>query len=139
LERWSSKEEEGGWGAKLTVFLTEVWPRHKKTKSPRISARLCDLAFSSAVKFLKIVDIILPLVTEINQEYSFHYDFMDDENNIVRQYPERTLALIFAILPGNASSWPYGTEAALEQIGIADSSLLKDGRLIELKRRWNAR
>ncbi len=139
LGRWSSNEEEGGWGTKLVVFLTEVWPRHKKTKTPRISARLCDLAFSSAAKFSKIVDIILPLVTEINQEYSFHYDFMDDENNIVSQYPERTLALLFTILPENAAFWPHGSEAALEQIGIADSSLLKDSQLIELKRRWNAR
>jgi hypothetical protein len=58
LERWSSKEKEGGWGAKLAVFLNEVWPRHKKAKSLRISARLCDLAFSSAANFSKTADII---------------------------------------------------------------------------------
>jgi hypothetical protein len=39
LKAWS-KNKEGDWGKKLSIFLTEVWPRHKKAKSPRISARL---------------------------------------------------------------------------------------------------
>ena len=139
LERWSQKEEEEGWGAKLPFFLSEVWPRHKKAKSPRISARLCDLAFSNAASFSKIADIILPLVSEINQEHIMFHNLKDAKNNIVVQFPEKTLALLFAVLPENVSAWPYGIEDTLEQIGVAHPSLLSDGRLVELKRRWNAR
>jgi hypothetical protein len=139
LERWSQKKEEGGWGAKLPVFLSEVWPRHKKAKSPRISARLCDLAFSDAAIFSKIADIVLPLVSEINQEHIMFHNLTNANNNIVDQFPEKTLALLFAVLPQNVSAWPYGIEDTLERIGVADPSLLSDGRLVELKRRWNAR
>lgn len=139
LERWSQKKEEGGWGAKLPVFLSEVWPRHKKAKSPRISARLCDLAFSDAAIFSKIKDIVLPLASEINQEHIMFHNLTNANNNIVDQFPEKTLALLFAVLPQNVSAWPYGIEATLERIGVADPSLLSDGRLVELKRRWNAR
>lgn len=139
LERWSQKEEEGGWGAKLPVFLSEVWPRHKKTKSSRISARLCDLALSNAAIFSKIIDIVLPLVSEINQEHMMLHNLKDAKDNIVNQFPEKTLALLFAVLPENLSAWPYGIEDILERIGGADPPLLSDGRLVELKRRWNAR
>jgi hypothetical protein len=139
LESWSRKEEEGGWGAKLPVFFSEVWPRHKRAKSSRISARLCDLAFSDAAIFSKIADIVLPLVSEINQEHIMLHNLKDARNNIVDQFPEKTLALLFAVLPQNVSAWPYGIEDTLERIGVADPSLLTDGRLVELKRRWNAR
>jgi hypothetical protein len=139
LERWSQKEEEGGWREKLPVFLGEVWPRHKKAKSPKISARLCELALSDAAIFSKIVDIVLPLVSEINQEHIMLHNLEEAKDNIVNQFPERTLALLFAVLPQNVSTWPYGIEDILERIGGADPSLLSDGRLVELKRRWNAR
>ena len=137
LKGWSCKEEEGGWKEKLPVFLTEVWPRHKKAKSPGISAALCDLAFSDADSFSKIADIILPLVTEINQEHIALYNFIDAK--IVDQFPKKTLALLFAALPEDVSAWPYGMEDTLDRIGVADPSLLNDARLVELKRRWNAR
>ena len=139
LERWSQKEEDGGWGAKLPVFLSEVWPRHKKAKSPRISARLCDLAFSDAGNFPKIIDIILPLVTKIDQGRILGHNLMKANDDIVTQFPEKVLALLSAVLPENVSTWPYGIEDTLERIGVAGPSLRHDGRLVELKRRWNAR
>jgi hypothetical protein len=57
----------------------------------------------------------------------------------VQRYPEKVLALLFAILPETVSGWPYVIENVLDQIAEVESSLLKDDRLIELKRRWNAR
>jgi hypothetical protein len=139
LGRWSSEAQEGNgnWAQQLTIFLVEVWPRQKSAKTPRITATLCDLAFANAAAFPERVDIILPLVTKIDQDS--RHDLTRLEDNIVDQYPERTLALLSAILPENAAFWPYGIEGVLERIGNADSSLLKDHRFVELKRRWNAR
>jgi hypothetical protein len=139
LERWSSEAQEGNgnWAKQLRVFLVEVWPRQKSAKTPRITVALCDLAFADAVDFPEIVDIILPLVTKIDQDA--RHNFVRLEDNIVDQHPEKTLALLSAILPENPAVWPYGIEGVLERIGNADPSLLKDARLVELKRRWNAR
>ncbi len=139
LKRWPSEaqEENGNWTKQLPLFLTEVWPRQKSAKTPRLTARLCDLAFSDAAAFPDRVDIILPLVTKIDQDS--RHDLTRLEDNMVDQNPEKTLALLSAILPENAAVWPYGIESVLEQIGNANSSLLKDPQFVELKRRWNAR
>lgn len=139
LDRWSSEAQEknGNWAKQLPVFLTEVWPRQKSAKTPRITARLCDLAFSDAAAFPDRVDIILPLVTKIDQDS--RHDLTRLEDNTVGQHPEKMLALLSATLPENAAVWPYGIETVLERIRNVDPSLLKDPRFVELKRRWNAR
>jgi hypothetical protein len=139
LGRWSSEAQEGNgnWAKQLPVFLVEVWPRQKSAKTPRITVALCDLAFSDAAVFPERVDIILPLLPKIDQDS--RHDLTRLEDNIVDQYSEKTLALLSTILPENAAVWPYGIEGVLERIGNTDPSLLKDARLVELKRRWNAR
>ncbi|KAF0221305.1 MAG: hypothetical protein FD174_443 [Geobacteraceae bacterium] len=139
LERWSSEGGKGSWRANLPVFFTEVWPRQKQAKSPSISAKLCDLAFSNEAVFPIVTDTILPLVTRIDEEGIFLPHIRGAKNEIVTKYPEKTLALIWAVLPENATKWPYGIEDVLTKIGEAEPSLLNDSRLIELKRRWNAR
>jgi hypothetical protein len=141
LQQWSSKRQEGeeSWGEKVPVFLAEVWPRHIKAKSPRITATLLDLAFSDATTFPEIADIIMPLVTKSDREHLWLPDLRKSEGNVVDKYPDKMLALLSAVLPENVAVWPYDIENALERIGISDPSLLKDPRLVELKRRWNAR
>ncbi len=139
LKVWSSKEGKGGWKANLPVFLNEVWPRHKKAKGPKVSASLFDLAISDAENFSNLVDIILPLVTEINQEHTTVPNIRRAKSDVFSKFPEKALALLFAVLPGNASAWPYGIEAALDQIGVAAPSLMKNAGLVELKHRWNTR
>ena len=130
---WSLREEEGKWGAELPVFLAEVWPRQKKAKSSRISSKLCDLAFSSVTNFSKIANIILPLLTEINREQIISRNLRKGKTDIVDQFPKETLAILFSILPDDVSAWPYDIEDTFQQIGIADSSLLKDSQLIEFE------
>jgi len=134
LGAWA-KHEEANWREKVPIFLADVWPRHKKAKTPRTSSGLCDLAFSDPAVFVNIVDIIVPLVTKIDNDHLT----LKSKDKIVTQYPEKTLALLSAVLPEKVSAWPYDIGTTLEQIGIADPSLLTDGRLVELKRRWNAR
>jgi hypothetical protein len=139
LRGWSTRKE-GDWEAKLPVFLREVWPRYKRAKSPKMSANLCELAFSDAANFPRIVDIILPLVTKIDMEHiALFHNLRRANSDIAGQFPEKTLALLSAVLPENASAWPHGIEDTLERIGAADPSLVRDGRLVELKRCWNLR
>jgi hypothetical protein len=138
IEHWSSGDEEknGKWAKELPLFLTNVWPRQISAKSSRITAALCSLALSNMSKFPERVDLILPLVTTLDHQYAGLHQLEDE---IVDQHAKKVLGLLFAVLPETAPTWPYGSGELLERIGIATPSLLKDPRLVELKRRWNAR
>jgi hypothetical protein len=46
LDRWS-QDSGSHWANDTLVFLREVWPRQIAAKTPRCSARLCELAFLS--------------------------------------------------------------------------------------------
>jgi hypothetical protein len=130
-------ELNDGRDAEVAVFLNKVWPLQKSVKTPRMTARLCDLAFSDSSTFPTRVDAILPLVTRIDEGTRHELVRLEDET--IKQHPEKTLALLTAILPENPSIWPYGIENALDTIRVSQPSLQNDSRLIELNRRWNAR
>lgn len=140
LERLSSAKDdnETTWARQLPLFLNQVWPKQKIAKSPQTSARLCDLAFSNATNFPEKVDSILPLVTEIDAEY-FGLNNLLVDDDLLKEHSEKTLELLWTVLPENAALWPLGTEEVLDRLGKTNSTLLKDPRFVELKRRWNAR
>ncbi|WP_136525497.1 SIR2 family protein [Geomonas ferrireducens] len=138
-ERWCSGGKNPAWKATLPLFLKEVWPRQKQAKTPRTSARLCDLAFSSETDFPTIADAILPLISKIDVEEIIFPHLRGASNQIVEKYPEGTLTLLWEILPENATKWPYGLGEVLSKLGEANSSLTSDNRLALLKHRWNNR
>ena len=142
VERWSkTKENAAGekWSVMLPELLRDVWPRQKSAKTPKISARLCGLAFSNVERFPEIAEIVLPLLTTIDRDHLMLPNLRKSKDNIVDLYPQQTLALLHAVLPDNVTAWPYGIEATLHRIGEADESLRLDERLLELNRRWNSR
>lgn len=139
LERWTSDEKDNNWKVLLPVFLTDVWPRQKQVKSPKISARLCDLAFSSSDLFSDVADAILPLLSSIEENDLSFPHLRGAKDPLLEKYPEKALAVVWAVLSEKSPKWPYGIENILEKIGIAEPSLLMDPRLVELKRRWNVR
>lgn len=61
----------------------------------------------------------------------------EGEENLAEKYPEDYLNLLYVILPDQPERWPYGAAEVLKIIGEADSKLLNDPRLIELKTRLN--
>jgi hypothetical protein len=146
VERWSeTKENAAGekWSVVLPELLRDVWPRQKSAKTPKISARLCDLAFSNVERFPEIAEIVLPLLTTIDRDHLMLPNLRKPKDNIVGLYPKQTLALLHAVLPDNVAVWPYDIEETLQRISEADSSLNSDEKLLELilelKRKWNAR
>jgi SIR2-like domain len=141
VERWSTEkdEEANKWADLLPEFLQAVWPRQISAKSSTISARLCDLAFSSKERFPKIVEVVLPLLTKIDRDHVNLPNLRRSKHSIVDSYPKEVLALLNAVLPDNAAAWPPGIEETIKRIGKADDRLNTDDRLISLKRRWDAR
>ena len=134
LENWA-KDPESHWADDAVALLTLVWPKQIAAKTPRVSARLTELAFSQeGDRFPQYVDYVLPLVVPIDQDYINLPIHRRDKYNLVEKYPERTLALLDAVLTDNARQWPYGIPEILDRIGKADSRLLTDSRLIRLNR-----
>lgn len=139
LGRWISTGETEVWEKNLPVFFSVVWPRQKQAKSPKVSAKLCDFAFSSEKVFAAVIDDILKLVTKIGEEGFILPHFRGAKEKIIENYPEKLLTLLWAVLPDNPAKWPYGVGDVLPEITEAKLSLQNDDRLIELRRRWNTR
>ena len=142
LERWSESDESTTsetWYALLPVLLQKAWPRQISAKSPAVSARLVDLAFSDQKRFPTMVQIILPLLTKMDRHHVMLPNFDTSRGSIIDLYPEQTLVLLDAVLSDNAANWPYDIDAIFGSIGEADERLKADERLIALKRKWDAR
>jgi hypothetical protein len=141
LQRWIAVGQPGGeeWLRLLPDFLKFAWPRHKAAKSRQTSAQLCTLAFSNALVFSRIADIVVDLVEKTSAQRLTLPTLKEDIEAIPATFPLQTLALLSAVLPEDVHRWPYGIEAVLQRISDADSSLLKDVRLIELNRLWSSR
>lgn len=142
LSRWSESEDAEAaerWSVLLPTLLREAWPLQKTVKTPATSASLCDLAFSDAERFQEISEIILPLLTKIDQGNRIHLTFPLTNNDIFEQHPKETLAIMHAVLPDDVGGWPYGANEILNRISNTNELLATDERLVELKRKWNAR
>lgn len=122
----------------LVNFLQDVWPLQKSAKTPTISARLCDLAFSCRWNFPKMVEVILPLITPL-QRHNHIYLNIDAEDSVFTKHPAEALALLYAALPSDISAWPYDSEKVLKKIEETAPQLASDERLVELFRIWNSR
>jgi hypothetical protein len=137
-ERWISKDRKK-WAGKLVDLLRDVWPRHLAAKSGRVSARLCDIAFSDAEYFEELSAIILPLLTRADSDHLSLPELRRSGDGIVNRFPRDTLALLYGVLPENVQAWPHGMNDILARIAEADAALIHDERLIELRRRWDSR
>jgi len=104
-----------------------------------MSARICNLILSDAKYFPEIADIVIPLLTRVDQDFLMLSDLQSENSLIIDSYPERMLAILHAVLPDNVAVWPYGIETILQRIGEFKESLKSDSRLIELNRKWNSR
>lgn len=141
VERWSQSKDSRTaetWSGLLPEFLRDVWPRQISAKTPKISACLCELAFSNVELFPKIADIVLPLLTKIDRNHGMHSS-RKSRDDIADLYPRQILALLDAVLPDDVAAWPFGIEVTLQHIGEAANELKRDQRWLELNRKWNSR
>jgi hypothetical protein len=122
----------------LIKFFTEVWPLQKSARTPMISAKIYDLAFSCRSNFPKMVEVILPLVTELQKNSHIHLNILA-EDNVFSKYPNESLTLLHKALPSDITAWPYDTESVLKKIEESNAELSSDKRLVELFRLWNSR
>ena len=122
----------------LFIFLEDIWPRQKKVKSQKISEALLEIAFSNTVDSPKMLDLIVPLMTEVGRFFHGFYMLGQKESEIIRGNPESMLSLLHKILSENALEWPLGIEKIMEQIEIANPQLSKDSRFLKLRHKLNS-
>lgn len=127
------------WAPLLVKLLRDVWPRHLSARSGRISSQLCDILFSSSLRFMDIYAQALPLLTTIDPQSFNLPELGEDGDEIIKKYPVETLEVLFKVLPDAAGTWPYGINNTLEKLSSASEETRTDSRMVELKRRWDAR
>lgn len=141
-ERWAKEVNDSGktsWLSKLLRLIKDVWPRDLTIKTPRMSACLCNLAFSNFDNFDEIALVVLPLVNRAELDHLHIHGIHQHGENIAKVHPKLVLALLFAVLPEDAKSWPYEVDKVIEAIAVANPALRTDVRHIDLCLRWNAR
>lgn len=141
IERWynDSKNPDLYWAEKLVVLFNDVWPRQKVAKTPAISVRLCDVAFSMKEHFKIVASAALPLIVAGDVAHISLPELRKSGGDLVSSFPEETLALLYAILPANSRSWPYRIEEVFSEIEEADAGDFScDKRLIELRAKLHA-
>jgi hypothetical protein len=132
VARWPSVADK-------IAFLTEVWPRQTVAKNPAVTRRLCEVALHDEDHFPELLDAIIPLMSRPSGTSSTIPHFGDEAQRVLRRFPEKFLTMVWEVLPADATKWLHRTNGIIDLIGDTDPTLLHDARLIELKRRWNAR
>lgn len=139
LDRWT-REDDSDWSDETLSLLRSVGPRQMGAKSPLISARLCELAFSQGKKFPAFVDAILPLVVPMDQDLGSSFPILRRQGeNVVDEHPEEALSLLSAVLAEDVRKWPYGSGEIVERLAKVAPALKTDIRLVRLQRRWAGR
>lgn len=120
--------------------LFAIWPKQMKAWSPEVSAGFFNLLIWSGEQFpvlLKLVINRLNKVYDLRSANLYSLTVSGFGNTIIQDYPKELLELLFTVLPDNANQWPYRIAEILQKIVEADSSLKKDERYVELKRRYS--
>ena len=131
-------ESEDAWRTQAVEFLSNVWPRTKRSKSGRVSARIAELAISMPSIFPAIVSAAVPLIEKSQGEYLLLHG-LTEKGGVVERFPEETLDLLHHLLPPTIDKWPYKIEEVLDRLAEALPSLKTDRRWVEIKRQWDAR
>ncbi|MCP3667431.1 MAG: hypothetical protein GY696_33885 [Gammaproteobacteria bacterium] len=142
IQQWATSKDDkhrSRWGELLPQLLANVWPRQISAKSSRISERLCDLAFAIEERFAELVDILVPLLTNVEHDHLILPHLRKSRDGIVDNYPKKMIDILYAVLPKNARGWPHDSGETLTRILEADNSLSDDKKFIELKRIWDSR
>lgn len=127
------------WKSRLPELFA-IWPKQMKAWSPEVSAILCELLLWSGDQFPVLLKLLIKRLNKIYDIDQLKLDDMimpDFGNTIIQDYPKELLELLFTVLPNDIRQRPYDMSDILKKIVEADSSLKKDERYVELKRRYS--
>ncbi len=118
-------------------FLDKAWPRETSFQTEETSLNLAILAVVTGDSFPDALQVILPLLGQINRDNWFLYRVMTrgggKEYDLPTQFPMETLALINNLVPDNPPKRLIDLDLILEKITEANPSLRQDSRWQRLK------
>lgn len=120
--------------------LFAIWPKQMKAWSPEVSGGFFNLLIWSGEQFPVLLKYVINHLSKIDISNSVDFytpAIIDSNNKIIQDYPKELLELLFTVLPNDTRQRPYRIDKILKNIVDADSSLKRDARYIELKRRYS--
>nr|WP_246787566.1 MULTISPECIES: SIR2 family protein [Bartonella] len=120
--------------------LFAIWPKQMKAWSPEVSGGFFNLLIWSGEQFPVLLKYVINHLSKIDISNSVDFytpAIMDSNNKIIQDYPKELLELLFTVLPNDTRQRPYRIDKILKNIVDADSSLKRNARYIELKRRYS--
>ena len=136
LTTYNSSDE---WKSRLPEFFS-TWPKQIDAWSPKVSTGFFNLLIWSGEQFPFLLKLVINHLNKIYDIGQLKLDDMitpDFGNRIIQDYPKELLELLFTVLPNATRQRPFKIAEILQKIVEADSSLKKDVRYIELKRRYS--
>jgi len=136
LTTYNSSDE---WKSRLPEFFS-TWPKQIDAWSPKVSTGFFNLLIWSGEQF---PFLLKSMIHHLNKIYDIGQLKLDDMitpdfgNRIIPDYPKELLELLFTVLPNDTRQRPFKIAEILQKIIEADSSLKRDARYIELKRRYS--
>ena len=127
------------WNSRLPELFS-IWPKQMKAWPAKVTASFCELSLKSGEQFPVILKLVINRLGKIPHPYSVDFytpAIMDSNNKIIQDYPKELLELLFTVLPNDTRQRPFQIAEILQKIVEADSSLKKDERYVELKRRYS--
>ncbi len=139
IESWCNDDDRKSTWLPLSItFLNKVWPRQKCMRTPKISAQLFELIFSSKILFDNLHRIVIPKLSTVERGNSLYINRREPEKEIIRDRPFDALQVFHRILPADAHSWPYDIGSIIQDLLDSDEGIKHKSEMIELKRRWDS-
>lgn len=139
IESWASDDSINGKYSRLAItFFEQVWPRQKSMRTPKLTAQLFELIFSSKTLFEKLYPTIYPKLATVDNGNDLYVYRLNIENDILRDLPYEAIRVIHKVLPDDAHKWPYSMGDTLHALLNADKDMQKAPEMIELKRKWDS-
>lgn len=135
-QQWSDERYENSrqeW-KKLLPKLLELWPLQSHTRSPAVSAALCELAFLNGDQLPVLFKIIPRHLDKVNQACYIDTTSWKGKSNLIQKYSQEIVDILYKILPENPYDWPYGMSDIIRILEKKNEKIDKNEKFTTLKR-----
>ena len=142
FERGLSADEEdqrNDWLENAQHFFRNVWPKHRATKSSRVTAVLVETLTADQKGFAVLFDIVMPHLTKMVDAKNLHFHYRDVANQLVKANPLKITRLLYKVLPDSTDNWPWGIGDVFDSVLDSDSAIGDSPEFQRLKRQWDSR
>lgn len=138
LRAWAERADDPHNWHRRVVELAQQRPtilqshQRGRCQTPAVSNRLASVALASGDDFPDAVQILLPLLVQVEQLDMLLHEMTEDTGQdgrrLPHKFPETLLALLDRIVPSNVPTSAYGLGSLLKSIATSAPHLQQDSR-----------